>query len=213
MLNSTVKGLFLFLIPISALTIAQTSTVIRFVFSNTRLHPSDFQATGNALAIFSLGMFAWAAQYVFSRGFYATQNTWTPALVGTITTVVTLPFYWFLVHKYQYLGLALASSGGIFLYMLVLFLLLNRHTQNRDAGRVVLFFGKITLASTVAGLLCFRLTAWFQSRLPWQSRSGALFILVVVTGVGILLTAAMAKILGISELNSYFRKMQLRRAI
>src|SRR5216117_2191189 len=78
MLNSTVKGLFLFLIPISALTIAQTSTVIRFVFSNTRLHPSDFQATGNALAIFSLGMFAWAAQYVFSRGFYATQNTWTP---------------------------------------------------------------------------------------------------------------------------------------
>jgi putative peptidoglycan lipid II flippase len=183
------------------------------VFSNTRLQSSDFQATGNALAVFSLAMFAWAAQYIFARGFYATQNTWTPALVGTITTVVTLPFYWFFVHKYQYLGLALASSGGIFLYMLALFLLLNRHTRNREAGRVVLFFGKIALASTVAGVVCFRLTTWFQSWLPWQGRLGALFSLVVVSGIGILLTAAMARILGISELNSYFRKMQLRRAV
>src|SRR6476469_5447455 len=41
MLNTTVKGLFLFVIPISALTIAQSSTVIRFVFSNTRLRPGD----------------------------------------------------------------------------------------------------------------------------------------------------------------------------
>jgi len=213
MLNSTVKGLLLFVVPISALTVAQASTLIRFVFSNTRLQSSDFQATGNALAVFSLAMFAWAAQYIFARGFYATQNTWTPALVGTITTVVTLPFYWFFVHKYQYLGLALASSGGIFLYMLALFLLLNRHTRNREAGRVVLFFGKIALASTVAGVVCFRLTTWFQSRLPWQGRLGALFSLVVVSGIGILLTAAMARILGISELNSYFRKMQLRRAV
>ena len=213
MLNATVKGLFLFVIPISSLTIAQSSTVIRFVFSHTRLQPSDFHATGNALAIFSLSMFAWAAQYIFSRGFYATQNTWTPALVGTITTAVTLPFYSWFVHKYQYLGLALASSCGIFLYMLVLFVLLNRHTRNHEAGRVVLFFGKITLASTVAGLVCFRLTSWFQLRLPWQGRAGALLLLTVVSGVGILLTGAMAKILGISELTSYFRKMRLRRAV
>jgi len=206
MLNSTMKGLLLFVMPISALTIAQSSTVIYFVFSHTRLHGQDFQATANALAIFSLAMFAWAAQYIFSRGFYATHNTWTPALVGTITTVVNLPLYSFLVHKYQYVGLALASSTGIFLYMIVLFLLLNRHTRNHEAGRVVTFFVKITAASTAAGLVAYRLTLWFHSHIAWKSRSGALVMLVSVTAVGTLVTIVMAKLLGVSELESYFEK-------
>jgi putative peptidoglycan lipid II flippase len=205
-LNTTVKGLLLFIMPISALTIAQSTTVIYFVFSHTRLQGQDFQATAYALAIFSLGMFAWAAQYIFSRGFYATHNTWTPALVGTITTVVTLPLYWLLVQRYQYLGLALASSCGVFLYMIVLFVLLNRQTKNHDAGRVVTFFFKMSVASIVAGLACYRLTSWFQSRMVWQTRPSAFFILVVVTAVGIMLTAAMAKLLGISELESYLRR-------
>jgi putative peptidoglycan lipid II flippase len=212
-LNSTVKGLLLFVMPISALTIAQSSTVIYFVFSRTRLHGADFQATGNALALFSLGMFAWAAQYIFSRGFYATHNTWTPALVGTATTLVTLPLYALLVHKYQYMGLALASSCSIFLYMVVLFVLLNRHTRNHDAGRVMIFFVKISLASAVAGLACFRLTAWFQSQVAWQTRHGALLMLILVSAVGIVLTAVMARLLGISELESYFRKGAIRKAV
>jgi putative peptidoglycan lipid II flippase len=211
MLNSTMKGLLLVIVPISALTVAQSSTVVYFVFSNTRLHGADFQATGLALAIFSFAMFAWAAQYIFSRGFYATHNTWTPALVGTGVMVLNLPLYAFLVHRYQYIGLALASSCGIILYMLVLFLLLNRHTHNREAGKVVIFFWKISLASVVAGLACFRLTLWFQNRIAWHTRHNAFLLLVLVTAVGIVLTAGMAKLLGISELDAYFRKLGLKR--
>src|SRR5690349_22700867 len=65
-------------------TLFPYTTLFRsFVFSHTRLHGADFQATGYALAMFSVGMFAWGAQYIFSRGFYATHNTWTPAIVGT----------------------------------------------------------------------------------------------------------------------------------
>jgi putative peptidoglycan lipid II flippase len=211
-LNSTVKGLLLFVIPISALTIAQSSTVIYFVFSKTRLQGADFQATANALAIFSLGMFAWAAQYIFSRGFYATHNTWTPAVVGTATTVVTLPLYAVLVHKYQYQGLAFASSCGIFLYMVVLFVLFNRQTRNHEAGKVVTFFLKISLASTVAGLACYRLTTWLQTGVAWQTRLGALFMLVLVSAVGLGLTVLLARILAIHELESYFRKVTRRPA-
>jgi len=206
-LNSTVKGLLVVIMPISALTIAQNSTVVYFVFSHTRLHGADFQATGYALAMFSLGMFAWGAQYIFSRGFYATHNTWTPAIVGTCATVLNLPVYWWLVHKFQYLGLALSSSIGVAVYMIALFLLLNRHTHNRDAGKVVVFFLKIALASAVAGIVSFRLTLWFQARVAWHNRLDALMILVLVTAVGVLVTVAMAKILGISELNGYFRKI------
>jgi putative peptidoglycan lipid II flippase len=211
LLNSTVKGLLLLIVPISALTMAESSTVVYFVFANTRLHGADFQATGYALAIFSFAMFAWAAQYMFSRGFYATHNTWTPALVGTAVMLLSLPLYTFLVHRFQYIGLALASSAAIILYMLVLFLLLNRHTHNHHAGRVVVFFLKISAASAVAGLACFRLTLWFQSRVAWRTRSSALLLLILVTIVGVILIVAIAKLLGISELDAYFRRMRLKR--
>src|SRR5262249_18476508 len=138
-LNSTVKALLAIILPISALTVAENSTVVRFVFANTRLHGQDFQATGYALAIFSAAMFAWALQYIFSRGFYAPHNPWTPAVVGTITMLLNLPLYAFLVRRYQYMGLAWASSAGIVFYMLVLFLLLNRRTHNHDAWNVTIF--------------------------------------------------------------------------
>jgi putative peptidoglycan lipid II flippase len=205
-LNATMKGLLVFIMPISALSIAQSSTLVHFVFAHTRLRGPDFQATANALAIFSLGMFAWAAQYIFSRGFYATHNTWTPALVGTATMVVTLPLYSLLVHKYQYIGLAFASSFGIFLYMVVLFVLLNRHTRNHEAGTIVTFFLKMSVASAVAGVVSFRLSMWFQSHVAWQTRLGALVSLVVVSAVGVLLIAGTAKLLGISELESYLKR-------
>ena len=212
-LNATVKGLLLFIVPISALTIAQNSTVIHFVFAHTRLHGQDFQATGYALALFSVGMFAWAGQYLFSRGFYATHNTWTPAVVGTLCTLINLPVYIWLVHRYQYLGLAVASSSGIALYMIVLFFLLNRHTRNRESGGVVLFFVKITLASAVAGVVCFRMTNWLQARMAWQTRPVALVMLVIVTAVGIAITAGMARLLGISEIRSYLRRTAPAEAV
>lgn len=205
-LNSTVKGLLLFVMPVSALTVAQSSTVVYFVFAHTRLRGPDFQATAYALAIFSLGMFAWAAQYIFSRGFYATHNTWTPALVGTVTTVVNLPVYAWLVHRYQYIGLALGSSIGIALYMVVLFVLLNRHTKNKEAGKVALFFAKMSIASIAAGVACFQLTNWLQAHVAWQSRPTALLMLVSVTTVGLAITALLARVLGITELQAYLRR-------
>jgi putative peptidoglycan lipid II flippase len=205
-LNSTVKGLLLFVLPVSALTVAQASTVVHFVFAHTRLHGPDFQSTGNALAIFSLGMFAWAAQYMFARGFYATHNTWTPALVGTVVTVVTLPIYSLLVKRFAYIGLASASSLGIFLYMLALFLLLNRHTKNHQAWELVAFFGRMTLASAIMGVICYRITTWLQSYVAWQSRAGALGMLLMISTLGLGLTVILAKVLGVSELDDFLKK-------
>ena len=95
--------------------------------------------------------------------------------------------------------------------VVALFVLLNRHTHNREARSVMVFFLKISFASAVAGIVCFRLTTWFQARVAWHNRPGALMILVLVTSVGVLVTIAMARILGISELNVYLRKIATKR--
>ena len=205
-LNTTFKGLIFLLLPISALTIAQSVPIVNLVFSHTRMHGPDLFATSQTLAYFSIGMFAWGAQYIVARGFYATRDTITPAIVGTLMTALNIPVYWWLAHHLQYRGLALASSVGIIAYTIVLFILLGRRTKNPEAGSLVVFFLKMTAASLVAGAACYRLTLFLETRMPWQKIWGALVLLVAVTLAGILLLVILLKILRVPELDHYLRK-------
>ena len=68
-LDATMKGLIVLLMPISALTIAQAKPLVYLVYSHTRMKAPDLQATAAALAVYSLGMFAWGAQNISGAGF------------------------------------------------------------------------------------------------------------------------------------------------
>jgi putative peptidoglycan lipid II flippase len=206
-LNSTLKGLTLLLLPVSALTIAQSSPLVYLVFSHTKLRGPDFPATAATLAMFSVGMFAWGAQNILARGFYATRDTLTPAIVGTALTFLNLPVYWLLARRAQHLGLAAASSFGIIVYTVVLFVLLNRRTANREAGALLVFLGKVATASALAALACFKLVTWLETRIAWRTTHGALVVLVVATLAGALLTALLAKLLRVRELDGYLKRL------
>jgi len=205
-LNSTLRGLILLLVPVSALTIAMSSPLVYLVFSHTRMGPVDLDATASTLIFFSLGMFAWGAQNILARGFYAARDTLTPAWVGTALTVLTLPLYWLLVHRLQHLGLALASSCGIIAYTVVLFIILTRRTHNPDAGGLLLFFFKVSVASALAAGVAFELLSWLETKIAWTTTHGALIVLVIVSSVGFLLTGIFAKLLRVREIDSYVKR-------
>jgi len=207
-LNATLKGLLLLLVPISALTLAECEPLVYFVFSHTRLRGPDLQATAFTLAMFSLGMFAWGAQNILSRGFYAARDTITPAVVGTGITFLSLPLYWLLVRRGQHLGLALASSIAIIVYTVALFVLLNRRVKNPEAASLVTFFLKLVAASTVAALACFKLTRWLGTHIGWHTTSHAFLVLVVVSTVGFLLIAILAQLLRVRELGTYLKRFR-----
>jgi putative peptidoglycan lipid II flippase len=205
-LNSTFKALIFILVPISAFTIAESLPLVHVVFAHTRLNNDDFHATAIALSFFSVGMFAWGAQNILARGFYATRNTITPAVVGTLMTVISLPLYRFLMARSQYRGLALASSIGIIAYTIVLFVLLIRRTQNHKAGALMLFFARVSAASVGAGVACYALGAWAENFLPWSRPIGALAVVAMTTAAGVLLLGLLMKLFGVSEFESYLKQ-------
>jgi putative peptidoglycan lipid II flippase len=206
-LNATLKGVILLLVPISALTIAESTPLVYFVFSHTRLRGPDLQATASTLVFFSLGMFAWGVQGILARGFYAAHDTLTPAVTGTVLTFLNLPLYWLLVRHFQHLGLALASSCGIVAYAVVLFVLLIRRTRNREAVSLLTFFLKVSAAGGLAGLACYQVVLWLETRVAWQATRGALLVLVLASAVGFLLTVALAKLFRVREVDPYLKKL------
>ncbi len=209
-LNSTLKGTILLLVPIGAITMGLARPLVHLIFSHTRLTPPDLDATAATLAFFSLGMFAWGVQNILARGFYATHDTLTPAVAGTALMLLSLPVYWLLVRESQHRGLALASSIGIVIYMVALFALLVRRTENKEAGALIVFFLRISAASALAGAATYALVGWLEPRVGWYTAPRALLSLVVASAAGFALTAVVARLLRVRELESYaaslFRK-------
>jgi len=208
LLSGVLKALLFLVVPVSALMIAQSEPVVYLVFSHTKLRGPDFHATAAALAFFSLGMFAWAGQYLLSRGFYAMHNSWAPALVGTGTTLASLPLYAYLVHHYGYRGLALASSGGIAAFMLVLFVLLSWKLKSQSVRGNLTFFVKITLASALAAWVTLLVDRRLEAHIPWQSMRGAFVLLSVGTSVGLAVIVALAKLLRIREFDAHLNRVR-----
>jgi len=207
LLNSTMKGVIALLVPVSALTMALSRPVVYLVFSHTRMGPADLDATAATLILFSLGMFAWGAQNILARGFYATRVTWLPAIVGTLVTVASLPVYSFLARHEQHIGLALASTLAMTVYAVTLFLLLNRRTHNRQAGALTLFFLKVSAASVVAGWICYRLRLVLEPHFAWQRFTGAFLLLALLTSVGILLLLLLGRLLKIREMDEQVARL------
>jgi putative peptidoglycan lipid II flippase len=215
-LIATLKGVIFVLIPVSAMAIVLCKPVVYFVFSHTRLLEGDFRATATALAIFSAGLFARGAQMVVSRGLYASHDTITPAVAGTSMTFLGLPLYWYCSKRWDYRGLAGASSLITVVLFLVLLKVLLRRTENRGLRPLFVCFTKVTISSTVAALVCVRLLSWIEYKFAWENMRGALEILVLVSAVGFLLILLLAKLLGVNEIEVFWKKFVIwkpKRAI
>jgi putative peptidoglycan lipid II flippase len=206
-LTDTIKGLLMLMIPISALTIAMDRPLIYFVFSHTRMHGPDLDATAFALGLFSLGMFAWGSQGILARGFYAMMDTLTPAIVGTAVTFLNLPIYWIFAKRFQYGGLALASSIGITTYAVVLFFFLSRRALSREAGEVGWFFVKLAIGSALGAFACLKVVRWMESRVVWQTMHGAFFVLVPASAVGFVAIGILFKCMRVGELDALLRRL------
>jgi len=159
------------------------------------------------LVWFSLGMFAWGAQNILARGFYATHDTITPAVVGTILTGLNIALSWYLVRRDAHIGLAMASSIGITVYMLALFVLLTHRTKDREAWGLVWFFARVGAASAIAGFACHAVVVALGDRVSWRTTHGAFVDLCVATAAGLAITVALAKAFRIGEIEVYVRRV------
>ena len=102
-----------------------------------RFTVADAQQTASVLTFLCLGLSGWAAQTVISRGFYALESTWLPTLIGTAIAVVMVPVYVLLRQQDGAIGLAIASSMAIMVYVMLLGGLQRRRFEREAAARGV----------------------------------------------------------------------------
>jgi putative peptidoglycan lipid II flippase len=162
------------------------------LFAN-RFSVADAQATANVLGFLCLGLGGWAAQTVISRGFYALGNTWLPTLVGTAIAVAMTPLYVVLRQRDGAIGLAVASSIAITVYVLLLGLLQWRRFEREVAANGESLQG----AGMLGAALRMALAAGIAIGLGLLARAGLLHLLPDTHLAAVLLRAALLCVFGI----------------
>ena len=155
------------------------------LFRGGRFGRADAAKTTLLFTTLSLTLAMWAVQGIYARAFYAASDTRTPALTGTLITLLSVPLYWALFQARGLEGLAIASDVGITVQTVALALLLHRkrlvsllHVESAEIGR-----------AAVAGLCAAVGVGFVVYRLP-QAHSHTADLLVIATGSAIWLGIA-----------------------
>ena len=189
----------------------------------SRFSVADAQATGTVLLYLCLGLGGWAAQTVISRGFYALGRTWLPTIVGTIIAFVMVPFYVVLRQIWGTVGLAIASSVAILVYVFLLGWLQYRRFEHEAAARGTTLRDvpgmlngalRLAVAAGVAIAIGLAVRAQLLELVPGMHLIAILIRATVLCAVGISIYAVFARILGVRELIEIevmlLRKLKLR---
>ena len=133
------------------------------LFRGGRFNRADAHETTQLFAVLSLTLGIWAVQGIYARAFYAASDTRTPAITGTVLTLLSVPMYWALFRAHGLQGLAIASDIGITAQTISLAALLHRkrlvslaHLETGEIARALI---AAVCAAVGIGVIAYRLPA------------------------------------------------------
>jgi putative peptidoglycan lipid II flippase len=178
--------------------VALGKPMIDLIFTGGRFSAADANLCFAYFAVFSVSIFLWSAQAIYSRAFYAAGNTFVPMVASTIVTVVSLPIYASFFNWHGAMGLAVASDIGIAMQTLTIAFLLHQRHMVSLASLDYAELGRCVLAAVASGTAVWVIFSWLGG-IAWQvwvaqygggahSRLGDLAILLLGTALWLAVT-------------------------
>ena len=202
LLNNTLRYLSV-VIPLSVLLMVLRHEVIFILFQRGKFDAAATGHTATVLIFMLVGSFAFAANTIVPRAYYAMQDTLFPAIYGTIAVLLSIPLYLLGLNMMGAGGVALALSLSAILQVLVLYALWNRRTHNQGSP-VYLFYLRMMVFSAPLGLIL----AWFKSaalsRIESSTLFGSLMVCLIIGAVFVLILLAAGYGLKIKEITELF---------
>ena len=203
--SASVSRIIAFSILLTSLMVAMAVPAIDVILRGGAFHRSDSLAMAHYFAIFSISLCLWSAQAIYARAFYATGNTLTPMIAGTIVTVISIPIYSTLYHSFGPTGLAIASDIGILMQTAALAILLDR---TRTVLLLDLDYPEL-FRCVSAAVVSYAALVTLRHYAPTTSRSYELVLLLVAGLLWIGISALILKLTGsdlLEQLTSRFAK-------
>jgi putative peptidoglycan lipid II flippase len=206
LLNQTLRYLSL-VIPFSALLIVLRHEVVFILFQRGQFDASATVLTSQLLPFLLIGAFAFSAQVVVVRGYYAMQDTLFPAIFGTMAVALSIPFYLWGMRQWGPAGVAAGVSFSALLQVTVLYALWNRRSNNKGGSLVYGHVGKVILASICLGVILEVIQRTALAAVDQWTLSGSVFKGIVLSMLFLMLLYGAGRLVRIKEFSDVFNLM------
>jgi len=203
--SQTFRQILFFVIPSTVLILVLRAQIVRVILGSGRFDWDDTIMTFQALAIFSVSLFAQGLVPLLARSFYAWHNTKIPFVTGIASEAVNLGLAIFLSRRFGVLGLVWAFSIASMVNMFLLFFILRAKLGRLDDRNIISTTAKISLAAIAAGAVA-QLAKYFVSfSLNLDTFRGIFLQLIVASATGLAAYFAASHHLKLPELQSVKR--------
>ncbi len=206
-LQSSLSLAILVTLPAACGLIFLAQPIIGLIYQHGQFTLVDTQQTAAALALYSLGLVAFAGVKIIVPVYYALDDTRIPVLGSFVTVAANLFIIHLTLTTLQHRAIALSTSLSVILNFFFLTAVLYRKLSGFKVRGLILTLGKVAGASVIMGLavswLYPRTAAWLGSGL-----AGKALGLAGVIGIGMGLYAAMVSQLQIPEFQELMRHVR-----
>jgi putative peptidoglycan lipid II flippase len=209
LLNTTLRYLGL-VIPFSVLFIVLRKEVVTILFQRGQFDQAATALTAQVLLFLMTGAFAFAAQTVVVRGYYAMQNTLLPAAIVSFTVLLSVPIYIIGMNLMGVSGIALAISISSILQVMLLYFVWNRTSGNSQSRKVYLFYGRMFILAAILGGILEPLKNLIHLQLAENTFFNSLIICLIVGTLFLFFIVVIAKRLDIPEITDTINQIKAR---
>jgi putative peptidoglycan lipid II flippase len=198
-LSQAVRLAVVALAPIAAAMLVLGPQIATLLFAYGRSTPSAIALLGAVVAAFGVALVPFTGYMILQRGFYALQDTKTPALITTGVTVVgvagCLAATRLLPRADIVVGIPLAFAAAYLVGLIAAAAILRRRLGRIDGHRLLRTHARVATAAGIAGGCAYTLTPLIDSDHP-----GALLTLAAAGVIGTAVYVAVARLVRLTEL-------------
>lgn len=206
LLNHTLKFIFL-VIPVSVLFIILSKEIVLMLYQRYQFDAEATNLTAGILPFFMMGAFAFAAQNIVSRGFYAIQNTLFPVIFTTLCVGLSLPVLWWLMNLMGPKGIALGLSITTALQCFVLYECWNIKNKNTQKNEVYRFFLKMLPVSLLIWVILKLSADFIRILIHPENFINCLMISIIIGTEFVVLFILSGKIFSIPQISEFQKKV------
>ncbi|PLX28770.1 murein biosynthesis integral membrane protein MurJ [Candidatus Parcubacteria bacterium] len=143
----TTRQILFLIIPLTIIFLLLRAQIVRVVLGTGEFDWNATVLVANALAFFSISLFAQSLIPLLARSFYALQDTWTPLVIGLISAGANIGAAIYLSGIYGITGLVAGYSFSMVLQMALLWILLHFKLGYLHEKKIIITLLKISIAA------------------------------------------------------------------